>query len=210
MITSLPNLLTISRVVAIPVLVALFYLDGDIWRWVACALFTVAALTDFFDGYLARAWSEQSAFGRFLDPIADKLLVAAAILMLVAFDRIAGLVVLPALIILCREILVSGLREFLAELNVGLPVSRLAKWKTVIQMVALGVLIVGDAGPAAIPVQWIGEAGLWTAAVFTLVTGYDYLRAAGVHVAPSGPVYRADPQRRQQPGAPMPSGDGRR
>lgn len=187
MITSLPNLLTISRVVAIPVLVAMFYLDGDLWRWLACLLFTAAALTDFFDGYLARARQEQSAFGRFLDPIADKLLVAAAILMLVAFDRIAGLVVLPALIILCREILVSGLREFLAELNVGLPVSRLAKWKTTIQMVALGFLIVGESGPSLLPVQFIGEAGLWTAAALTLITGYDYLRAAAHHVGPSAP-----------------------
>src|SRR3546814_19928176 len=123
MITSIPNLLTISRVVAIPVIVALFYVDGPEWQWLACALFSAAAITDYLDGYFARAWREQSAFGRFLDPVADKLLVAAVILMLVAFDRISGLTVIPALVILCREILVSGLRGFLASLPVGLPVS---------------------------------------------------------------------------------------
>jgi cardiolipin synthase (CMP-forming) len=189
MMTSVPNLLTISRIVAVPLLVALFYIEGDLWRWIACVLFSAAALTDFLDGYLARIWSEQSALGRLLDPIADKLLVAAAILMLVAFGRIAGLAVLPALLILCREILVSGLREFLAELNVGLPVSRLAKWKTTLQMTALGFLIVGDSGPDALPVQEIGEVGLWTAAVLTVITGYDYLRAAAEYVnAPGGPA----------------------
>ena len=208
MITSVPNLLTISRIAAIPVLVALFYLEGDVWRWIACVLFSAAALTDFFDGYLARAWSEQSSLGRFLDPIADKLLVAAAILMLVAFGRIAGLVVLPALLILCREILVSGLREFLAELNVGLPVSRLAKWKTSIQMTALGFLIVGDSGPRLIPVQWIGEAGLWTAALLTLITGYDYLRAAARYVGPSSSAY-APPARPRGP-APVSPADSTR
>lgn len=184
MITSIPNLLTISRVVAIPVIVALFYLDGREWQWLACAVFAAAAITDYLDGYFARVWREQSAFGRFLDPVADKLLVAAVILMLVAFDRISGLSVVPALIILCREILVSGLREFLASLQVGLPVSRLAKWKTTIQMVALGFLIVGGSGPAWIPVETIGDIGLWTAAILTLVTGWDYLRASARYVTP--------------------------
>jgi cardiolipin synthase len=131
----------------------------------------------------ARTRAQVSAFGRFLDPIADKLLVAAIILMLVAFDRIAGLVVLPALIILCREILVSGLREFLAGLNVGLPVSRLSKLKTLLQLVALGFLIVGDAGPAAISITLIGEVGLLVAALLTLVTGYDYLVTGLRHMA---------------------------
>lgn len=182
MYTSIPNLLTLSRVVVIPILVAVLYLDSDAARWVACLLFTLAAITDYLDGYLARAWSEQSALGRLLDPIADKILVAAALLMLVAFGQITGIVVIPALIILCREILVSGLREFLAELRVGLPVSRLAKWKTTIQMVAIGFLIVGDSGPVYIPVRLIGEIGLWTAAMLTLVTGYDYLRASLRHV----------------------------
>lgn len=182
MLTSLPNALTLSRIVVIPILVGLFYVPGEAARWIACGLFVIAAITDYFDGYLARRWSQISAFGRFLDPIADKLLVAAVILMLVATDVIQGLVVLPALIILCREVLVSGLREFLAGLNVGLPVSRLAKWKTMLQMMALGFLIVGDAGPSAVPVQTIGELGLWIAALLTLATGYDYLRVGLGHM----------------------------
>ncbi len=184
--TSLPNLLTLSRIAIIPVLVVMFFIHGDLARWIACALFVAAAVTDYFDGYFARRWRLISAFGRFLDPIADKLLVSAVILMLVATDGIAGLVVLPALIILCREVLVSGLREFLASLNVGLPVSWLAKWKTMLQMVALGVLIVGDAGPDEIPVQLIGEIGLWIAALLTLVTGYDYLRLGLGHMGGDG------------------------
>ncbi|MEX2008697.1 MAG: CDP-alcohol phosphatidyltransferase family protein, partial [Dongiaceae bacterium] len=132
---------------------------------------------------------------------ADKLLVAAVILMLVAFDRIAGLVVLPALIILCREILVSGLREFLAGLNVGLPVSRLSKLKTLLQLVALGVLIAGAAGPAALPVTLIGEVGLWIAALLTLVTGYDYLVTGLRHMAEDAPDERRRAERPSPAGA---------
>jgi cardiolipin synthase len=197
MLTDFPNLLTLSRIIIIPILVGLFYLDDEIWRWVSVALFTLAGVTDYFDGYFARRWAQISAFGRFLDPIADKLLVAAVILMLVARGRIAGLVVLPALVILCREVLVSGLREFLAEVNVGVPVSRLAKWKTALQLVALGVLIVGDAaGPWA---QSCGEIGLWVAAAITLVTGYDYLSAGLKHMTPrTKPADRA-PQARAKP-----------
>ncbi len=199
MLTSLPNLLTLSRIFVIPVLVAMFFVQGDMARWIACALFVAAAVTDYFDGHFARRLSQISAFGRFLDPIADKLLVSAVILMLVAKDGINGLVVLPALIILCREVLVSGLREFLAGLNVGLPVSRLAKWKTMLQMVALGFLIVGDTGPDAVPVQMIGEIGLWVAALLTLVTGYDYLRVGLGHMTPG-------PRSRPMPGANRPAG----
>ena len=158
MLTDLPNLLTLSRIIIIPVLVGLFYLDGDVWRWVSVVLFSAAGVTDYFDGYLARRWAQISAFGRFLDPIADKLLVAAVILMLVATGRIRGLVVLPGLVILCREVMVSGLREFLAQANVGVPVSRLAKWKTALQLIALGILIVGEAAGAW--TQWAGELGL--------------------------------------------------
>ncbi len=183
MFNTLPMILTLSRIVAIPVLVALFYVEGDWVRYVACALYTAAAVTDYFDGYLARAWKQQSKLGRIFDPIADKLLVAATIFMLVAFGRISGVLVLPALVILCREVLVSGLREFLAEIRVGLPVSRLAKWKTGIQMTALGFLIVGDAAPTAMfPISLIGITGLWIAAVLTLITGWDYLNAGLRHI----------------------------
>lgn len=182
MLTSLPNLLTLSRILVIPPIVALLFMDSTSARWAALVLYIAACVTDFFDGYIARSTGQISTFGRFLDPVADKLLVAAVILMLVATDRISGLVILPALVILIREILVSGLREHLATLDVGVPVSRLAKWKTTIQMVALGFLIVHDAAPVWLPAVWIGEAGMWAAALLTLVTGYDYLRASMRHL----------------------------
>ncbi len=182
-LTSLPNLLTLSRILAIPVVIATFYVAGDWARWFSCVLFTAAALTDWLDGHVARRWSQQSELGRFLDPIADKLLVSATLLMLTAFERLPAGALLPALVILCREILVSGLREYLAELRVGLPVSRLAKWKTAIQMTAIGFLIVGNAGPAFIPVEQIGAVLLWAAGLLTLVTGYDYLSAGLSHIS---------------------------
>ena len=182
MLTSLPNLLTLFRIAAIPGIVALFFLDSDLGKYLACGLFGIAAITDFFDGYLARAYGQQSSFGKFLDPVADKLLVSSALLMATGFGQISGLTILPAVVILCREILVSGLREFLAGVQIGVPVSTLAKWKTMIQMFAIGFLIVGDSGPDALPTRLIGEWGLWAAAVLTLITGYDYLRASLHHL----------------------------
>src|SRR3546814_8286550 len=134
MLTSLPNLLTLSRILVIPPIVGLFWIEGDAARWIALGLYAAACITDFFDGYVARSTGQISRVGRFLDPVADKLLVAAVITMLIAFGRIEGLHVLPALIILCREILVSGLREFLAGIRIGMPVSGIAKWKTTIQI----------------------------------------------------------------------------
>ncbi len=189
---SLPMWLTFSRIAAIPVIAALFWVDGDEWRYVACTIYGIAAATDWLDGYLARVWAQQSKLGRMLDPIADKLLVAAVILLLVAFGRMSHITVVAALIILLREVLVSGLREFLAELRVGLPVSALAKWKTTAQMVALGFLIVSDAKATAfIPSQAIGEVLLWLAAALTLYTGYDYLRI-GLKHADDTPVPQQD------------------
>ena len=191
-LTSLPNLLTVSRILVIPIVIGSFYVSGDYARWFACALFSAAAVTDWLDGHMARRWQQQSEIGRFLDPIADKLLVSATLFMLTAFGRLSAQAVLPALVILCREILVSGLREYLAGLRVGMPVSRLAKWKTVIQMVAIGFLIVGDAGPAFLPVRPIGEFLLWLAALLTLVTGYDYLHAGFRHMARPPPASAID------------------
>jgi cardiolipin synthase len=184
MLTNLANLLTLSRIAAIPLVIASFYLDEPMGNWLGFAIYAAACVTDFFDGYVARAWSQQSALGRFLDPVADKLLVSALLLMLVASGRIPGIAVLPAVIILCREILVSGLREFLATAQVGVPVSRLAQWKTTVQMLALGFLLVGSAGPQFGPLSTteVGVWGLWIAALLTLVTGYDYLRAGLHHV----------------------------
>lgn len=182
MLMTLPNLLTISRILVIPALVGAFYLDRPLSNWVTAALFTAAGLTDYLDGYLARSWQQVTNLGRFLDPVADKVMVATAIFMMLAFGPIAGWLVLPALVILCREIVVSGLREFLAEIHVSVPVSRLAKWKTALQMVALGLLLWGDAGQPYVPTIFLGTWALWIAALLTLITGYDYLRAGLKHM----------------------------
>ncbi len=203
MMTTLPNLLTLSRILAVPLVVGTFYLPGPYAPWVACVVFSAAGVTDWLDGHFARRWEQQSELGRFLDPIADKLLVAAALFMLAATGRISAPTILPALVILSREILVSGLREHLAGLRVGMPVSRLAKWKTAIQMVAIGVLLVGDAGPlllpAFVPLRLIGELMLWMAACLTILTGYDYLRAGLSHM---------DRVPAQQPARPSPEPRG--
>jgi cardiolipin synthase len=174
---SFPNLLTLLRILLIPLVIILVYLPGKVTDMIAVGLFMTACFTDYLDGYFARAWKQTSSLGRFLDPIADKLLVAAILLMLVELNRVSGISLIPAIIILCREILVSGLREFLAELQVPLPVSRLAKWKTAIQMMALGCLLIEPTSLPEITVHAIGLAGLWCAALLTLFTGYDYLRA---------------------------------
>ena len=180
--TTLPNLLTLSRIIVIPLLVGSFFLNKPLANWVCFALFTAAALTDFLDGYLARSWDQVTRFGRFLDPVADKIMVAAVLFMMVAMDWITSWLILAALVILIREILVSGLREFLAEINVGVPVSRLAKWKTALQMIAIALLLLEEAGPQVLMVRDIGTWGLLIAAALTLFTGYDYLRAGVVHM----------------------------
>jgi cardiolipin synthase len=183
---ALPNLLTYGRIAAVPAVVACLYwqalLNGGLWlRWVAVFIFIAAGVTDFLDGYLARAWQQQSMLGRMLDPIADKLLVASCLLMLAVDGTIAGWSLWAAITILCREILVSGLREFLAELRVSVPVTQLAKWKTVAQLVAVGFLLAGRAGDQVFPyVSTIGLTLLWLSALLTLYTGWDYLRA-GLH-----------------------------
>ena len=180
---ALPNILTYGRIAAVPVVVGLMYwqsiADGPLWlRWVALALFIAAGITDFLDGYFARAWEQQSSLGLMLDPIADKLLVSSCLLMLAAEETIRGWTLFAAVVILCREILVSGLREYLAELRVGVPVTRLAKWKTTGQMVAIGFLIAGEAGDRVLPgITMSGILLLWLSAILTLYTGYDYMRA---------------------------------
>jgi cardiolipin synthase len=180
---ALPNMLTYARIAAVPVVVGLMYwqgiLGGELWfRWLALAIFIAAGVTDILDGYFARMWGQQSSLGRMLDPIADKLLVASCLLMLAADGTIRGWTLLAAVIILCREILVSGLREFLADLHVSLPVTKLAKWKTMGQLVAIGFLIAGDAGVKVLPQTIeIGITLMWLSALVTLYTGWDYLRA---------------------------------
>lgn len=183
---TLPNILTYGRIVAIPIVIGCMFgqsiLEGGLWlRWLALAVFVVAGISDFLDGYLARAWAQQSSLGRMLDPIADKLLVASCLLMLAADGIIHGWTLWAAIVILCREILVSGLREYLAALRVSVPVTKLAKWKTTIQLVAIGFLIAGEAGEAILPATTlIGIVLLWISAIFTMYTGWDYFRA-GIH-----------------------------
>ncbi len=187
---NLPNLLTYGRILAVPLVVFCFYLEGrlqssDLARWLALFLFIAASVTDYLDGYLARAWQQTSNIGRMLDPIADKLLVSTCLLLLAAdTDRtIAGWSLWAAIIILCREILVSGLREYLAALKVSVPVTRLAKWKTTIQMFAIGFLLAGPAGDKIMPhTTEIGITLLWISAIVTLYTGYDYFRAGAKHI----------------------------
>jgi cardiolipin synthase len=185
---ALPNLLTYGRIAAVPVVVACMYwqdiLQGGLWlRWVALFIFIAAGITDILDGYVARSWGQQSSFGRMLDPIADKLLVASTLLMLAADGTIRGWSLWAAIVILCREILVSGLREYLAELRVSVPVTQLAKWKTTLQLVAIGFLIAGDAGDLILPItSQIGLTLLWLSALLTLYTGWDYFRAGLRHL----------------------------
>jgi len=183
---ALPNILTYGRIVAVPLVVGCMFwqniLHGGLWlRWVALAIFIAAGVSDFLDGYFARIWAQQSSLGRMLDPIADKLLVSSCLLMLAADETIKGWSLWAAIVILCREILVSGLREYLAELRVSVPVTRLAKWKTTAQLVAIGFLLAGEAGDQVIPhTTEIGLLLLWISAIVTIYTGWDYFRA-GLH-----------------------------
>jgi cardiolipin synthase len=185
---TLPNLLTLSRILAVPLLVFLLWRPTPIDYAVTFVLYCVVGITDYFDGYLARAQGRISRLGQFLDPIADKIMVAAVIVMLISTRKMSGepvihgLHIIPALVILLREIIVSGLREFLAPLNVSMPVSTLAKWKTTLQLVCLGGLILGGAFPAELWIHQVGLATLWAAGMLTMVTGYDYLRIGLRHM----------------------------
>jgi cardiolipin synthase len=201
---SLPNVLTYCRIAAVPLVVICMYwqaiLQGGLWlRLVALAIFIAAGITDFFDGYLARSWGQQSRLGQMLDPIADKLLVSSCLLMLAADESIKGWSLFAAIIILCREILVSGLREYLADLRVSVPVTQLAKWKTTLQLVSIGFLLGGEAVDNLLPqsmLAWrwkigdemlpltssVGLVLLWVSAILTLYTGWDYFRAGLRHI----------------------------
>ncbi len=179
---SLPNLLTLSRIFAVPLLVALLWNPGWLGYLLAFLLYGIAGITDYLDGYLARAQGTVSKLGIFLDPIADKIMIAAVLVMLIATDDIRGWHVIAAIIIILREIAISGLREFLAELRVSMPVSRLAKWKTAFQIIALGALILAGALARWPQVHVIGLGCLWAAALLTLVTGWDYLRVGLRHM----------------------------
>ncbi len=187
MLTSLPNLLTLSRIAALPVLVALMWSPEWEPGWIAAfVLYSLMGITDYFDGYLARTQGTVSKLGVFLDPIADKIMVASVIVMLVGTRHdaasITGIHLIPALIILLREIAVSGLREFLAGAQVSVPVTQLAKWKTTFQIVALGALILAGGFPAELWIKSAGLISLWAAAALTLLTGWDYLRVGLKHM----------------------------
>ena len=170
---NLPNLLTMSRIIVIPAIFLMVYIHSVCWQVFAAVLFIIASITDYFDGYLARRMGETSALGRLLDPIADKLLVASALVVILARHMVVlELSYIPVIVILCREILVSGLREFLREVNVGMPVTRLAKWKTGFQMTALSMMLLKGF------FYWggIGEFLLWIAGTLTFITGYQYFQ----------------------------------
>lgn len=175
MLKSIPNILTISRILIAPIVVIpLFISDSALSHRIATILFLFASITDFFDGYLARIWSIQSEFGKFLDPIADKLLISTIIVTLVYFQKIY---VIPAIAIICREILVSGLREFLATLRIDIPVSNLAKIKTAMQMISIFLLLLGNKGSGFSFIDTLGNIIIWITAILTIFTGYIYLRA---------------------------------
>ncbi len=187
MLLSLPNLLTLSRILTVPILVALLWQrDWEAGWLLGFALYCLMGITDYFDGYLARAQGTVSKLGVFLDPIADKIMVAAVIIMLVGTRHepasIQGVHLVAALVILLREIAVSGLREFLAGASVSVPVSQLAKWKTAFQMIALGALILAGGLPQFLFIKLVGLVCLWAAAVLTLITGWDYLRVGLKHM----------------------------
>lgn len=192
----IPNLLTLVRILLIPVIIFSFYIDSKITNIIVASLFLGASITDYFDGYLARALKVQSNFGKCLDPIADKLLVAVSLIMLVNFSNQNLFILIPSIIIICREIMVSGLREFLATLNVGVPVTKLAKWKTAIQMVAITALLLAGNGSEYVYneimdiveaedfvrinlegiIQYLGEILLCISAFMTVITGYAYFK----------------------------------
>ena len=182
MLARIPNALTLLRIALVPLLVAAFYLPFPFAQWTAFAIFIFAGVTDFFDGHLARLTKSQSRLGEMLDPIADKLIVAAALVMLAANGTLFGWALIPAIVILAREILVSGLREYLATLQVSVPVSKIAKWKTLLQLVAIALLIGGV--PLDNAVHGTREAGiwgLWLAAALTVYTGIAYVAASIKH-----------------------------
>ena len=179
----LPNLLTLSRIFAIPFIIVCFYIDGFFAHLVATILFIVACITDFFDGYLARQWKQVSAFGRFLDPVADKLLVSTILLMLSGVGIINGIHLVAATIILAREIIVSGLRQFMAEMKVRVPVTRYAKWKTAMQMSSVICLLCSAMFPEMPIIHQLGLFLLWIAVVMTVFTGARYMRFGAVKIA---------------------------
>ena len=182
-LTTLPNLLTLGRIAAIPVICLFIALGWDWLQWLALLIYIAAAVSDWLDGFLARRMNLNSALGKMLDPIADKLLVGALLITLAWTHHLTGWDLIPAIAIMLREIFISGLREYLGKVDVDVPVTWLAKWKTTIQLVALGLLI---ASPMLLGLVFIGHFLLWIAAILTVWTGWEYLRGAWPHLAGQG------------------------
>ncbi len=176
---NLANILTMTRLALLPFIILLLFIPAGWAAWACLVLYAIGALTDFLDGWIARKFNQISAFGTFMDPISDKIFVVTVLLMLIAVDRLTGLWVLPVIIILTREFLVAGIREYLGPKNIKLPVTKLAKWKTTIQMVATGILIIA---PYVSIGHFIGQAGLSAAAVLTVMTGWNYLKTGLQHI----------------------------
>tara|TARA_Y100000590_G_C15548218_1_gene949844 strand:- start:507 stop:1076 length:570 start_codon:yes stop_codon:yes gene_type:complete len=177
----IPNILTIGRIILVPIFIGTFYLPGAMGDWIPFFVFVLASFTDFLDGLLARLYKEESKLGELLDPIADKIIVASALVLLIMNDTVKNYEVIAAIIIMIREILISGLREFLAKVQIAVPVTKLAKFKTFIQMFAIAILLTGESGNKIISfgeynAQSIGIVLLWLAAFLTIYTGYDYIR----------------------------------
>ena len=180
MFYNLPNCLTLSRIIIIPLVAVLVMVHKPVTDLLACILFIIAGITDYLDGKLARAWRQLSDFGKMFDPIADKLLVGIILIVMAGYDRLPYGGLIPAMIILAREILVSGLREYLSSFEISLPVTKLAKWKTTFQMVAIGFLLAGDSSAELLNINWfpvnvIGSILLWIAAILTMITGWGYI-----------------------------------
>ncbi len=177
----IPNILTIGRIILVPIFISTFYLPGALGDWIPFFIFLLASFTDFLDGLLARLYKEESKLGEILDPVADKIIVASALILLVMNDTIRNYEVIAAIIIMIREILISGLREFLAKVQVTMPVTSLAKFKTFIQMFAIAILLTGESGNKLLNfgdynAHSIGIILLWLSAFLTLYTGYNYIR----------------------------------
>jgi len=178
---NISNILTLLRIAVIPIIVICIYMKEPYFGWIAFFLFCLASITDYFDGYIARLRNEITNFGTFLDPIADKLLVAAVILILTSKGVIKDWDTVPALIILLREITVSGLREYLAGIKVSIPVSRIAKLKTFLQLSALAILILSESTVDLTLILYLGKIFLWLAGILTLYTAYDYIKGSIKH-----------------------------